>query len=594
MAWSTRSHPIRSAHVGTADHAASFGVSQLSSPARPSARATARLVAFTLLFVAAYDLAVRLGLGFRFQNSQIGIVWPANALLVTALILTPRSRWWIVLAAAALPHAVEMQSIVPAWRWIWQIVGNSIFAVGTVVVLDRTAGMPLNFGTRQQVLAYGVVSFAMPAVYGLTTPAFVRSVLGLESTYTPAASVLRTTLSTASAMLVLGPFILKWAQFGVQRMSQLSRARVIEGVVMMVTVLGVGVAIFGTGPNVARVPTLLLFAFPPLLWASVRFGPIGGSTALFAVAALSVWGTAERLGPFVLIGDTDRILSLEVFWIVLWGPTMLLAATIRERERIEKALQQQRNQLAHVTRVATVGELSGAIAHELRQPLTSILVNAQTGQHLLAAPQVDLIAVRDILDEIAGQDKQAANVITRMRSFIQKGDPRLQTIAIETIARDALALGRPTAADAGVAIDTDISPSLPNVHGDPVELLQVVLNLIVNACESMKHVGRERRQLLLRVDRRSLHEVEVVVSDTGVGLPTETSSRLFEPFYTTKQNGLGLGLAISRTIATAHGGRLWGENNATGGATFHLVLPAEGTSFLTRHPSSPFLEEEGA
>jgi signal transduction histidine kinase len=543
-------------------------------------------MAYTLLFVAAYDLAIRLGLGFRFENSQIGVVWPANALLVSALLLTPRSRWWIILAAAAIPHAVEMHYTVPAWRWIWQIVGNGIFAISTVIVLERTAGVPLNFGTRQQVLAYAVVSFAMPAIYGLTTPAFVRSVLGLESTYTPTASVLRTTLSSATGLLIVGPVILKWAQYGVQRMSQLSRPRLIEGAVMVTAVVGIGIAIFGTGPDIARVPTLLLFAFPPLLWAAVRFGPIGGSTALFAVAALSVWGTAQRLGPFVLIGDTDRILSLEVFWIVLWGPTMLLAATIRERERVEKALQQQRNQLAHVTRVATVGELSGAIAHELRQPLTSILVNAQTGQHLLALPEVDLTAVREILDEIAGQDKQAANVITRMRSFIQKGDSRLQTVGIETVVRDALALGRLTAADAGVEVETEIAASLPNVHGDPVELLQVVLNLIVNACESMKHVTRVRRQLVLRVGRRSLHEVEVVVSDTGVGLPTEPNNRLFEPFYTTKQNGLGLGLAISRTIATAHDGRLWGENNSTGGATFFLVLPAEGASFLTRHPAS--------
>ena len=583
---------MHSASIATAEHAVPTGVSASTGPRLPTAREAARLAMFVAVLAVAYDLAVRLGLGFRFENSQIGVVWPANALLVSALILTPRSRWWIVLLAAAIPHALEMQQTVPAWRWLWQIGGNSVFAMTTVIVLEHAAGSPLHFGSRRQVLAFGVVAFAMPALYGLTTPAFVRSILGLESTYTPIAAVLRTTLSTATGLLLVGPFILKWAQYGSKRMAELSWARAIEAGLMLITVVAVGVAIFGTGPNIARVPTLLLFEFPPLLWAAVRFGPIGGSTALFAVAALSIWGTARQLGPFVLIGDTDRILSLEVFWIVLWGPTMLLAATIRERERAELALQQQRNQLAHVTRVATVGELSGAIAHELRQPLTSILVNAQTGQHLLASPEVDLLAVREILDEIAGQDKQAANVITRMRSFIQKGESRFQTIAIETVARDALALGRMTAADVGVEVDTDMEPGLPNVHGDPVELLQVVLNLIVNACESMKHVARPRRQLTLRVRRRSLYEVEVVVSDSGVGLPKATTSRLFEPFYTTKQNGLGLGLAISRTIATAHGGRLWGENNSAGGATFRLVLPAEGSSFLTRAPASQAVEEE--
>ena len=562
-----------------------FGVSTISAGRSPS-RDTARVFAFMLLLAGAYDLAVRLGLGFRFEHSQIGVVWPANAILVSALFLTPRSRWWMVFVAVAIPHAIEMHPSVPVWRWLWQIIGNGFFATATVFVLRRAVGTPLNFGSRTQVMGYALVSFVMPAVYGFTTPAFVRSLFRLESTYSPEAAVLRTTLSTATALLVVGPFILKWSQYGVQRVRALSPSRAAEGVVMIVTVLAVGIAIFGTGPDIARLPTLLLLVFPPLLWAAVRFGPLGASTAMFAVAALSIWGTARQLGPFVLLNHTDQILSLEVFWIVLWGPTMLLAASIRERERAEEALQQQRNQLAHVTRVATVGELSGAIAHELRQPLTSILVNAQTGRHLLSSPHVDLQTVRELLDEIAGQDKQAANVITRMRSFIQKSESSFQTLAIEPVVRDALALGRLTATDSDVEVVTDIASGLPNVRGDSVELLQVVLNLIVNACESMKHVPRARRQLLVRVGL-SLHDVEIEVSDTGVGLPSDTGDRVFEPFYTTKPNGLGLGLAISRTIVTTHGGRLWGENNALGGATFHLVLPTEGNSFLARAPRAP-------
>ena len=583
---------MHSATIATPRHGMQLGV-PTNSAGRPPLRGAARRLAFMLLLAAAYDLAVRLGLGFRFENSQIGVVWPGNAVLVAALVLTPRSRWWMAFVAVAIPHAIEMHASVPAWRWLWQIIGNGIFAAATVVVLRRAVGSPLNFGSRTQVMGYAVVSFVMPALYGFTTPAFVRSLLGLESSYSPAAAVLRTTLSTATALLVVGPFILKWAQYGVQRVRQLSPSRGVEGVVMIVTVVAVGAAIFGTGPDIARLPTLLLLVFPPLLWAAVRFGPIGASTALFAVAALSIWGTARRLGPFVLLNHTDQILSLEMCWMVLWGPTMLLAASIRERERAEEALQQQRNQLAHVTRVAAVGELSGAIAHELRQPLTSILVNAQTGQHLLSSPPVDLQSIRELLDEIAGQDKQAANVITRMRSFIQKGESKFQALAVEPVVRDALALGRLTATDSGVEVLTEIASGLPSVRGDPVELLQVLLNLIVNACESMKHVPRAKRQLVLRVGL-SVHDVEIEVSDTGVGLPADTGDRVFEPFYTTKPNGLGLGLAISRTIATTHGGRLWGENNASGGATFHLALPAEGTSFLPRAPRSPRSAMAGA
>src|SRR5689334_20509526 len=132
---------MRSTSVATAEHAGSAINSKTSYPHRLSPRTTARVAAYGLLFAAAYDLSIRLGLGFRFQNSQIGVVWPANALLVSALILTRRSRWWIVFVAAAVPHALEMHYTVPAWRWIWQIVGNFIFATSTVLVLDRAAGM---------------------------------------------------------------------------------------------------------------------------------------------------------------------------------------------------------------------------------------------------------------------------------------------------------------------------------------------------------------------------------------------------------------------------------------------------------------------
>jgi C4-dicarboxylate-specific signal transduction histidine kinase len=345
----------------------------------------------------------------------------------------------------------------------------------------------------------------------------------------------------------------------------------------MTSLVAMGIVAFGTGPYVAQFPSLLLWIVPPLLWAAVRFGPRGAAIALFSVAALSIWGTAHRLGAFVPITDADHVLSLQLFWVVLSLPVMLLAAVIRERDTVEAALEEQRNQLAHVTRVATVGELSGALAHELRQPLMSILANAQAGVRFLAAQPPALDQVQEILQDIAEQDRHAARVISGVQLFLKKGQPRFESLALETVVHDALALSRNAIALAAVEVETEFAGDLPRVHGDPIQLLQVTLNLIVNACEAMKQKNAAPRRLRVGVARNGPQQVELAIADSGVGLPDDEANRVFEPFFTTKEKGLGLGLTIGRTIARAHGGRLWAENNPDGGATFHLVLPAEGT-----------------
>jgi two-component system sensor kinase FixL len=309
------------------------------------------------------------------------------------------------------------------------------------------------------------------------------------------------------------------------------------------------------------------------VWAAVRLGPRGAATSVFFVALLSTLGTARELGPFVLASEAEQVLSLQLFWIAIGPPIMLLAAVIREREQAEDALHEQRNQLAHITRVATAGELSGAIAHELRQPLTSILANAQAGLHLLSRDRVDLEEVRAILEDITRDDQQAANVLGRLRSFVKDGKSRFEPLAVEAVVRDALALSKSTVDLSGVEVQTSITGGLPRVWGDQVQLLQVMVNLVVNGCEAMHDTPRPARRLDLHVAPLDAEHVEVRVSDRGVGLPNGGEDRVFDPFFTTKEHGLGLGLAISRSIVTAHGGRLRGANNTSQGATFHLVLP---------------------
>jgi len=533
------------------------------------------VVAEAMVLGTGYFLATQLGLGFRFANSQIGVVWPANAVVLSALLLTPRKRWWTVFVVVAPVHALVMNEMIPAWRWLWQIAGNSAFTMATAELLRRYAGLPLHLESRRQVFTFAGITFLAAALFAFTTPTFVRSLFGLEVVFDPFTALLRTTLTNATAILMIVPVAALWANDGIRRLSQANAGRLVEGSVIIWSLVAIGLVAFGTGSEITRFPSLLLLVFLPLLWASVRTGPLGASTTVLGAAALSVWGTARQLGPFVAMADSDRVMSLHLFWILMWAPAVLLAAVIREREQAEEALHEQRNQLAQVTRLATVGELSGALAHELRQPLMSILANAQAATRLLSLEAPDVPEVRKILKDIAEDDKHAAGVIGRMRSFVGEGPSRFEPVAIESVVRDALALSRSTLELSEVSVETKIPPGLPHVHGDPVQLLQVVLNLVVNGCESMSGIPVAERRLTMHAAPVNGSYVELMVSDAGAGLPRGVENRVFDPLFTTKENGLGLGLSICRSIVTAHGGRLWAENNPHRGATFHLILHTE-------------------
>jgi len=539
----------------------------------------ARVTLWFASFGLAYFLTARLGLGFRFQNSQIGVVWPPNALLLAALLLAPRRAWWIVFVVSAAAHVAAMGTSIPAWRIAWQVVGNFAFTAITAETLRRLLGLPLRFETRRDVLIYTGLSFAMPLLFALIAPAFVLALTGFETGYNPAIALGRIMLSNTTAIIVLTPVVLLCARFGPGWLGEVSTRRGLEAAVIIGTVLIVGLIAFDAGPGLAELPWLLLLTFPPLMWAAVRLGPAGASASILCIAALSLWGTARQLGPFVMTASADGVLSLELYWIVICPPVMLLAAAIRERENAEAALHDQRSQLARVTRLATAGELSGALAHELRQPMTSILANAQAGLLLLRRDPADLEQVGVILEDIARQDQQASNVIARLRSLLRGDTARLEPVALEAVVRDALALTRYSAANAGVDVQAQIPGALPRVQGDQVQLLQVIVNLLVNACEAMADTPPAERQLQLRVERLGADRLDVAVADRGGGLPKGGEDLVFQPFFTTKNAGLGLGLSIGRSIAAAHGGRLWAETNGAhaggrGGTTFHFELPA--------------------
>lgn len=247
-------------------------------------------------------------------------------------------------------------------------------------------------------------------------------------------------------------------------------------------------------------------------------------------------------------------------------------ANTLSRRRSEMEGQRLRQDLAHVGRVSTMGELTASLAHELNQPLTAILSNAQAAQRILAVETPDLAEIRDILGDIVEDDKRAGEVIRRLRGFLKKSSLELLPLDIGELVSQVARLVSSDAIIRNVAIRLELAPGLPPVCGDRVQLQQVILNLLMNGLDAMR--DSDERALVLRTFAADPATVVVAVEDTGVGIDEADLDHVFHAFYTTKPDGLGMGLAIARSIVEAHGGCLGARNNPGGGATFSFTLPA--------------------
>jgi signal transduction histidine kinase len=240
---------------------------------------------------------------------------------------------------------------------------------------------------------------------------------------------------------------------------------------------------------------------------------------------------------------------------------------------VEQEAELQREELVHLSRVAMLGEMSGAIAHELNQPLGAILTNAQTAQRLLARDRPDAKELSEILGDIVSDNHRAVETIRGLRQLFQKAPAQQQTrrIDMNRVVRDVLKLAQSELQIARVDLHTELG-ELPSIDGDRIQLQQLLLNLISNACNAMAGV-EGGRELIVRTKFTDGEGVRVTVADRGGGIPADNLSHLFDPFFTTRAGGMGLGLTVCRTIASAHHGKVWAENNPDRGASFHFVVP---------------------
>jgi PAS domain S-box-containing protein len=253
-----------------------------------------------------------------------------------------------------------------------------------------------------------------------------------------------------------------------------------------------------------------------------------------------------------------------------------IARDITERKRAEAALRDMQMQLSHANRIATVGQLSASITHEVNQPITAAVTYALAARRWLSADPPNFREVDDALSLIVKEGNRAGEVVERVRALIKKAPARKDAVAIDDAILEVIALTRAEAANNSVLVRTQFAEGLPRVQGDRVQLQQVMLNLIVNAIQAMSGIGGGARELQISIDAvPSEGGVRVGVRDTGPGLSPESLSRLFEPFYTTKPEGMGMGLSICRSIIEAHGGQLWAIPCEPRGALFQFTLPAD-------------------
>ncbi|HET9765709.1 MAG TPA: MASE1 domain-containing protein, partial [Thermoanaerobaculia bacterium] len=634
----------------------------------------------------AYFLGSLLGLSLPFPSTQVSVFWPPNAILLAALLVTPRGRWWPCLLAV-LPAHVAVQALmgISLDAVLINFVGNAGEALVGALIVDHFLSRQERFDRLQAVAL--IMFFG-----GIVAPALMSFVVAqlfaqTGSTVDPWVNGQLRLLTNALAVFTLVPPIVLNFRNARPPATPLAARRAGEAGALLIGLAISGALLFalpkaGTGHS-----QLLLYApFPFLLWAAMRFGVVGLCLSVLTLAAVSTWNAVHGHGPFETQDPVHNATALVLFLNVTCVPLLMLAALLEEREsqdlerrsaatlhsavlasmhdqiavldrdgvvrevneswtaadrpdpgvdylgglrsRVEKApdesavrklagleavlrgdrerfqmelrrspssngwvemsaeglrrpeggavitytdisarkrvedeMRLQRQELAHLTRVAMLGELSGALAHELNQPLTAILSNAQAGQRLMAKRPVDLAEVREILDDIAADDRRAGEVIQRLRAMLKKGETKMVALAVNDLALEVLRFAHGDLITRNVRVVTELAPDLPQVVGDRVQLQQVLLNLVLNGCEAMSGNPSDERQLNIVTARDGESAVRVAVGDSGSGIAADEIERLFEPFFTTKEHGLGLGLAICRSIVEAHSGRLWASNN---------------------------------
>src|SRR5882762_3413396 len=309
---------------------------------------------------------------------------------------------------------------------------------------------------------------------------------------------------------------------------------------------------------------------------SSLFGGLGPGLFSVALSAIAfdyffLWRTSPPAR------EPATLLRFGVFMaaaLVIAGLMEIKRRGEESRNRAEGALRQAQADLAHISRVTTLGELTASLAHEVKQPIAAAVTDANTCLRWLARDQPDLEEAREASLRVVKDATRAAEIIDRIRLLFKKGTVQRELVDINEVIREMILLLRKEATLYSIVVRTDLAADIPRIMGDRVQLQQVLMNLIINSFDAMKEV-EGTRSLAIKSQRAENEHVMLSVSDTGVGLPAQQADQIFNAFFTTKVRGTGLGLRISRSIVESHGGRLWAADNSPRGASFHFTLPTK-------------------
>lgn len=650
-----------------------------------------------LLVFAGYYFGAKLGFALTFHPHTVSVLWPPNAILLAALLLTPVRTWWMILLAAFSAHLlVQLQGDVPPRMIFCWFVSNSCQAlIGAASAIYLIRGPARLDRLRHVGIFYLCCVFLAPFLSSFLDAGFVvLNGWGAGSYW----EIWRIRFSSnVLATLTLSSLIVTWGTDDIARRRRLSGRKLLEGGCLLLGLCLASFSLFSEVASTAGV-ALLYAPLPFLLWAAVRFGTRGAATAITVVAFLAILGAANGYGPFADESPEQNAVSIQVFLISMSLPLLLLGALIEEREEAAKTLRDrearislaaesanlalwtvdfgtgeswinergrtlfhfapgespsresflarvhpedrlkvqetierarnsmesfeseyrvllpngetrwhigrgrylrdyrgqlselmgvaidvtaqvkanldlrlQREEMTRLSRVALMGELTASLAHELNQPLTAIAANAAAGRRFLARGLADLETFEEVLSEIFSDARRAGEIIHGIHRFVRKSQDERRAVDLNEVIVEVLRLLHSDLLGRSTTVETSLAHGLAAVSADPVHLQQVLLNLIMNSVEAMQNTPVSERRILISTASDDGF-VRVSVRDYGGGLPEENPEKIFSHFFSTKPNGMGMGLTIVRSIVEGHGGEL-GAENVEGGARLFFRLP---------------------
>ena len=552
----------------------------MTSTEKKKAESSGRIALQVFLTGVAYYVATEIAWALCFPNSKVSLLFPPHAVLVVILLLVPVRHWWAYTLATVIAHFIATQQA--HWPVLYALHCEAFDAVQNVLV---AAGIrlfiksPLNRITLRDALVFVLIAvIIVPFGTAFWGAAFTIS-NGFGTNYWVEWRNLG--ISNGVTAVVLVPALLLVANRLSGRGGRVTPIRMIEGSLLGLGIVVVGTYVFANLPSGPETSPALLYApIPLLIWAALRFGLSGISAAMLVVTFEAIWGAMHGHGPFLQQSPAENALALQMFLIVTGTPLMFLSVLLEDDRRSQQALHEveddarrHREQINLLSRVSLLGEMTASLAHELNQPLSAIISNANAGMRYIERGKDDPAKLRDILGDVESDANRAYDIIRNVRNTIKKGDPARRRIDLNELVTNVAHVVRPDAVGYSCEVETSLAKDLPPIEGDPVQIQQVLVNLVSNALDAMRQTPTGRRKVEISTAGKGESEVRLSVRDHGSGIRTEVHDRLFDQFFTTKEHGLGMGLAIVRSIVEAHGGKIHAENVADGGACFYFTLP---------------------